>query len=97
MASDVDDYLDFVPTPTGWALLVAVVTWPHPHEPTLNWKTFRQWRREPPAETKARARAAVVKRYFRLCSICGELCNVGHMHERDTCHGCAERVFGVIH
>lgn len=93
----IDTYLKFVPTLEGWAMQVGVVGWVSPHEPSLEWKTFRTWRHEPNAERKDRAKVAAIKRFFRTCVQCRELCNVGHMHDSKLCQGCAERELGVTH
>jgi hypothetical protein len=90
-----DEYLRYLPTPDGWVLQVGVVGWASAHEPTLIWKTLRSWRRQPSVESRARAKAAALKRFFRTCVHCGKLCNLGHMHDRETCQGCAERLFDV--
>ena len=90
-----DEYLRYLPTPDGWLLQVGVVGWESAHEPKLTWKNFRSWRHQPSAESRARAKAAAVKRFFRTCVHCEELPNVGHMHDRETCQGCAERLFDV--
>ena len=80
-------------------LEVALVEWPHPHEPRLRWQQFHTWPGVPAAakvETVQRL-ALADPRFFRRCKRCGELCNRGHMHNQNTCQSCAERVLGVIH
>ena len=81
----------------GWVFEVAVVGWESPHEPGLTWKVFRTWKREPGGERLRAAKAAAIKRYYRTCTHCQELCQLGHMHDRTTCQGCAERLLGVVH
>ena len=96
---DLDHYFRCVPVPEGWAFQVGVVRWPHPHEPMMAWNTVRRWKTQPNAARLDRTRKAVVARgrFFRICSICHELNNGGHMHSKDVCQGCAEREFGVVH
>ena len=82
-----------------WCFQVAVVIWPTPHTPELRWTTFRKWKR-PPAEpqiARAQAAARINTRFFRTCSLCGELHNVGHMHGPDICQSCAEQHLGVVY
>ena len=84
--------------PDPWAL-VAIVKWEGPHTPSLDWTTFRRWKREPTEERLQKAQAAALARprFFRTCSICHELNNAGHMHDDHICQGCAERHLGVVH
>jgi hypothetical protein len=91
-----DDYLRCVAAPEGWAFQVAVVVWESSHEPR-DWKTFRTWKKEPSAGRLLAARTAATKRYFRTCTHCQELCNLGHIHNRSICQGCAESVLGIAH
>jgi type I restriction enzyme, S subunit len=83
----------------AWELQVAQISWPHPHEPELEWATYRQWDAEPSeyevAEAKARLFADTD--YCGHCEMCGDWCLAGHMHDDSTCQGCAERYLGVVH
>ena len=80
-------------------LQVAVVQWPGPHEPRLEWTTFRRWKKPPTSQRLADAhqKALMAHRNFRVCQRCGERKNVGHMHNRRTCQSCAERHLGVVY
>ena len=80
-------------------LEVAIVVWSGPSHPSLEWRKFRTWATPPePAEVAAaQVEALADKRFFFDCTRCGERCNKGHQHEKNTCHGCAERYLGVVH
>ena len=80
-------------------LEVAVVQWPEPHEPVLVWKMFRRWKKTPTPERLATARQKVLslRRFFRVCHICGERNNVGRMHDHEICQICAEGHLGVVY
>jgi hypothetical protein len=80
-------------------LEIAVVEWSGPHSPTLRWETYRTWSRPPsPEQLSAAHRSALQEpRFFNVCSICGERNNAGHMHDTNTCQGCAERHLGVVY
>lgn len=43
-----------------------------------------------------RARKIGLKRR-QICGFCGVSFNPGRRHDRDVCHGCAERRLGVVH
>lgn len=79
-------------------LEVAVVEWIG-HSPSLRWDVYRRWAHTPDDEQVSRAERKAIgsSRYFRRCGLCGERWNVGQMHSREVCHGCAERHLGVIH
>ena len=70
-----------------------------PHTPYVVWQPFRRWKTRPDEGRLVKARAAALEmtRFFRMCQRCHELTNAGCMHDRVTCHGCAERYLGVIH
>ena len=92
-----DHFFRCLPEQGQWIFEVGVVDWPSPSEPCLVWKRFRTWKHEPNPARLRSARTAATKRYFRTCTRCGELNNLGHMHDADTCQGCAERYLGVVH
>lgn len=78
-------------------LEVAVVTWPSPSSPEVRWRAYRRWKRHPSFAQLARAQgmALLERRFFRVCGVCGQLGNIGHL-DGDICHVCAERA-GVVH
>lgn len=80
-------------------LQVGVVRWSGPHEPEMAWTTVRRWKRPPTPERldAAHRKALLSRRYFRVCQMCGERSNVGHMHDGKTCQSCAERHLGVVY
>lgn len=93
----IDEYFRCLHTDGRWVFEVALVAWESPHEPRLEWNTFRTWKKEPSAERLLAARTAATKRYFRTCTHCQELCHLGHMHDRSICQGCAESFLGIVH
>lgn len=95
--ADRDEYFRCVRAEDRWTFEVALVTWLSPYEPSLVWKPFRTWKREPDADRLLTAREAATKRYFRICSRCHELCNLGDMHDRSICQGCAVRFLGLVY
>ncbi len=96
-ASLLEDYIRF--DREGVSLQVAVVEWGLPHTPTLRWHVFQTWRRSPEPDEleEAKQRALKDARFFRTCTTCSLLHNVGHMHDALMCQGCAELHLGVIH
>lgn len=99
MPDEIADFFRCVENAEGWTYQVAVVRWPHPHEPVLEWITYRSWKTQPDADRlqKARASALTRPRFFLTCNMCHRLNNVGHMHDHHTCQSCAERHLGVVH
>ena len=79
-------------------LEVAIVSWDC-QEPYLEWKIFCTWQGIPTASEvgAAKQQALLDKDFFGRCSRCGRLCNSGHMHNDNTCQGCAERYLGIVH
>ena len=99
MSDELDDFFQCVEIAGRWEFQVGVVTWDGPHTPEIAWKKYRTWL-TPPTEKrlqKAREAATAESRFFRTCTRCGKLNNVGHMHDEETCQGCAERHLGVVH
>ena len=81
-----------------WIFEVRVVQW-EGHTPWSEWRVFRSWKKEPREESVESAKKAALRefRFFRVCKLCDKLQNSGHMHDRDVCQGCAERVLGVLY
>lgn len=92
----IEDFTRVSRGPDGFILEVAVIDW-HGHEPNPTWKAFRRWKREPSDGQIARAqrRALDERRFFRVCELCTERNNVGHMADEGRCQTCAERA-GVV-
>ncbi len=99
MPENLDHFFQCVENAGRWEFQVGIVTWNGPHTPVVAWKTYRRWRRQPDAVRLARARASALAepRFFLICARCGELNNAGHMHDEQTCQGCAERCLGIVH
>jgi hypothetical protein len=98
-AEHIADFMRLQETEDGTRLEVAVVEWDGPASPTLHWKTYRRWRKPPTTDRliAAQQKALGNSRFFRICQLCGERNNGGHMHDRTTCHSCAERYLGVVY
>ena len=82
----------------AWVFEVAVVNWTGQY-PRLNWRRFREWPGKPTSDQLQESREAALQdpEYFGTCERCGEICNVGHMHDPQTCQSCAERELGVVY
>lgn len=83
----------------GASLQAAVVEWTSSHTPTLRWHVFQTWGRSPEPDEleEAKQRALNDARFFRTCTTCRVLHNVGHMHDDHLCQACAEQHHGVIY
>jgi hypothetical protein len=99
MPDELNEFFRCVENAGSWEFQVGVVTWDGPHTSGITWKNYRNWKSKPDVARLARARASALKesRFFRTCTHCGELKNAGHMHDRQSCQGCAERYLGVVH
>lgn len=99
MSDELADFFRSVESVDGWVFQVAVVRWPQPHEPHLEWIPFRHWKTAPDVTRLQKARAAALSRprFFRACSMCHKLNNAGHMHDKQVCQSCAERHLGVCY
>jgi hypothetical protein len=92
------DFMRVETTASGTHLEVAAVDWEAPAHPVLHWRTFRRWHRPPSPEriVAAQDKALQQPRFFRVCELCEERNNPGHMHDRRTCQGCAQARLGVV-
>ncbi len=78
---------------------VAVIDWPHPHEPRISWALASTL---PLSSTSTRIEAVRRKliknrKFFALCEECGERKSKGHMFSGKICMSCAERNHGVVY
>lgn len=99
MQDELEEYFQCVEVAGRWKFQVGIVIWDGPHTPEIKWRTYRSWL-TPPTEKrllKARAAAIAKPRFFRTCTRCGELNNAGHMHDKETCQGCAGRYLKVVY
>jgi uncharacterized paraquat-inducible protein A len=80
-----------------FVLEVGVVEWSG-HTPTVVWKRFRSWIKQPTVERLAAAqrKALETNRFFRVCTICDQRHNAGHMMDQNICQSCAEKHLGVV-
>jgi len=99
MPDELDEFFQCVENAGRWEFQVGLVEWEGPHTPHIAWKTYRSWRNPPNAARLASARASAINKpcFFRTCTRCGEINNAGHMHDQQTCQGCAESYLGVVH
>jgi hypothetical protein len=99
MSDELDDYFRCVANLEGWTFDVGLIRWSGPHTPTLEWVTYRRWKTLPTEARLQRARDAALRNhaFFRTCELCHEITNIGHMHNRTVCQGCAESKLGVVH
>ena len=99
MPNELDDYFRLKKIAGTWALQVGIIRWDGPHTPRLLWKNYRVWGTEPDGNMISLARDSALQDplLFRTCIHCMDVCAVGHMHNFEICHGCAEKLFGIIH
>jgi hypothetical protein len=81
------------------SLEVGTVEWHGSHTPELRWEVAHRFASTPSSDELRRAQRAALdnQRFFGMCKMCGERCNVGHMHSKTVCQGCAEKHLGVVH
>ncbi len=77
---------------------VAVVTWPHPHEPSMSWVVAATLPLSSTSMHVEATRNRVVKnrKFFALCHECGKRNLKGHMFSAKVCMSCAEQNHGII-
>jgi len=82
----------------GIALQVRTISWNGPYDPVSRWKTVKRFTLDTaPGEIAAVIQAELWnRRFFRICSDCGERNPVGCM-SADFCQNCAERSHGIVH
>jgi hypothetical protein len=95
----IQDFMRTVKAGNGLALEVGIVTWPSVSQPSMKWQLFREWFGQPSERELAQAKkdALHTRKFFKICQICRERCNTGHMHDARTCQTCAGRCFGVVY
>jgi hypothetical protein len=93
------DFIRVVESEDGTLMEVGVVEWNGPATPVIRWKTFRRWRRKPTPQRldAAQQQALQTARFFKVCRICRDRTNIGHMHDARVCQSCAERELGVVY
>ena len=100
--ADMEKYLsDFVRWKTRKrkvALEVGVVEWDC-QTPRIEWHTAEIFESNPSPEQKDAAIGRLLrnKTYFRVCSRCFEINNIGHMGYKGVCQSCAEKYHGVVY
>jgi hypothetical protein len=94
-----DSYWRLIHYRGKWELQVMVVQWEGPHQPIVMWRPIRTWDAEPEPSVlnEAKREACYSDKYIRYCTRCGRYQLKGHMHNEDTCQGCAERYLGIVH
>ncbi len=93
-----DDFFRCIATPKGWAFQVGSVRWSG-HQPRIEWTTYRRWTTAPESAQLQQERAEALKHssFFRTCTLCHELKNVGHMDDSKMCQGCAQIKFPIVY
>jgi len=88
-----------VPVPNGLALDVCTIHWPHPHEPTTEWRTVETLPQNADEETIAAAQQRLLHnpKFFRICEECQTRKPVGWMHNQNICQGCASANHGAVY
>jgi hypothetical protein len=96
---DLDQGFRLTAASDGFTLEVAVVTWPTPSCPDLEWHRARAWSAMPSQQELEAAKETVLedRRYFRVCGRCRQRELVGHMHDARICQACAEKYIGVVY
>lgn len=99
MHDELTEYTRCVENADGWNFEVATIGWENPYTPKRAWHVVQSWQTRPSDEDLAKVRDEVFSdpRYFRHCKRCDRHFCTGHMHNSDTCQGCAERYLGVVH
>lgn len=82
-------------------ILVCVVEWKSSYEPLLKWKVAKALEKNLlKSEVDLQVNEILNdKRYFRVCTECGECNQVGRtimLQGKSLCHSCAERNHGVV-
>jgi hypothetical protein len=90
-AQNIKDFMRVVELEDGFVMEVGVVGWKDSHTPFIHWKPYRRWRL-----AAAQQKALQEYRFFRICQICQDRHNVGHMFNSDICQSCAERDLRVV-
>ena len=78
---------------------VAVIDWPHPHEPRISWVLASTLPLSSTSTSIDAARSKLMnnRNFFALCEECGERKSKGHMFSGKICMSCAERNHGVVY
>ena len=93
------DFIRTVPAADGGTVVeVCVVSWPHPHEPQSTWCVAAVVPAGASLKEVDQAVAKVLRdrKYFRVCTECGERKPGGWMHDNKICQRCAEKQ-GVVY
>lgn len=67
---------------------------------SLSWATLQSLSKEKQQELIIELLMKTItsrKRQYRKCQFCGEKVAVEHRFDKDTCHGCASKHFGVVY
>ena len=78
---------------------VNTVGWEGPHTPVDDWKHGARLSIDASSDQIDIEIKRILenKRFFNVCTMCHERKPVGWMHDRDTCHGCAEKHLWIVH
>jgi hypothetical protein len=95
-----NDFIRIRKTESGYVVDVYVVEWRGAHRPTKVIADSFHFSGLSPRKIKSTMWSN--QKYFRVCSQCNQLLNIGHLHVnfdqgKDVCHSCAERYYQIIH
>lgn len=98
MSRELDEFFRCDQTANGWVFLVGVANWEGAHSYNLEWFPFREWKTAPTKERLSRARSSALaqRRFFRVCSLCHQSTNAGHMFDEQICQACAQGHLGIV-
>ncbi len=94
-----NEYIKVEYSDTKTIILFCEITWPHPHEPKATWKEFDSLEAGATEKKVDEAITTITKdkRFFLSCGKCKRVLPLGLMHDKEYCHGCAEKFMGVIY
>ncbi len=84
---------------SGFNLYVKQLSWAGPHCPVMRNNYLEHF----PATVKPweiRERMKFHRNeieFVRTCKYCDSTMDVGHFHDKETCHGCASRLYGIVY
>lgn len=80
-------------------ILVCKISWPHPHKPKEIWEEVESLEAGADSQVIEESinRLLKNKQYFLSCLKCKKVLPLGHMHDDNHCHVCAEKFLGVVH
>jgi len=95
-----NDFIHIRETESGLLADVYVVKWRGAHKPTK--VIAESFHFSGLSLRKIKSTIWSNQKYFRACSKCNQLLNIGHVHVnfdngKDVCHSCAEKYYQIVH